>query len=70
MLQSTPVQQSETVSGFQRADGSSARVMAVAPRQATPQDSGVPVIAGVAAYLAALPALALVSCLVFALGSF
>ena len=50
MLQSTPVQQSQTVSSFQRADGSSARVMAVAPRQATPQDSGVPVIAGVAAY--------------------
>ena len=75
MLHSTPIHtdarhaDSGSAVSIRRADGSTARVMAVAERVATPQDSGMPVIAGLAAYVAILPVVAVLSCAAVALGA-
>ena len=71
MLRSTPIEKPRTVPGtFNATAGRSTRVIAVPRRQPTPQDSGVPMLAGVAAYIAALPVLAVLSCLALAVGAF
>jgi len=62
------MQQTQSNRTFTRSDGSTARVIAVEARQASPQDSGLPVFLGLGAYIVALPALAVASCAFIALG--